>query len=263
MTREWFPAWMLLEESGLAAALAPRRTDDDPSRAFDVPRCRCWPIRVWMDTELNSAVRSRPSTRVCWSDFSPSGREPQRLCRYRGRKANRRASHRPSCHGARCDAIHTPNNRGPILRFRHGYAPIRHRLNSAPYGLMTDATKRRTGCAVEWLRVSNRDYAARVLREDVGGRMREWIRPDRLVRWANQPKSNMRHAPAITHKTPEQRWATIFATTASAILNFVVLPPRVSMVLARRLELLLLHEADLNRSRQQLLERVERGAAGA
>ena len=30
-----FPAWMLLEEPGLAAALAPRRTDDDPSRAFD------------------------------------------------------------------------------------------------------------------------------------------------------------------------------------------------------------------------------------
>ena len=35
MTREWFPAWVLLEEPGLAAALAPRRTDDDPSRAFD------------------------------------------------------------------------------------------------------------------------------------------------------------------------------------------------------------------------------------
>ena len=35
MTPEWFPAWMLLEEPGLAAALAPRRTDDDPSRAFD------------------------------------------------------------------------------------------------------------------------------------------------------------------------------------------------------------------------------------
>ena len=35
MTPEWFPAWMLLEEPGLPAALAPRRTDDDPSRAFD------------------------------------------------------------------------------------------------------------------------------------------------------------------------------------------------------------------------------------
>ena len=35
MTPVWFPAWMLLEEPGLAAALAPRRTDDDPSRAFD------------------------------------------------------------------------------------------------------------------------------------------------------------------------------------------------------------------------------------
>ena len=36
MTPEWFPAWVLLEEPGFAAALAPRRTDDEPSRAFDV-----------------------------------------------------------------------------------------------------------------------------------------------------------------------------------------------------------------------------------
>ena len=35
MTPEWFPAWVLLEEPGLTAALAPRRADDDPSRAFD------------------------------------------------------------------------------------------------------------------------------------------------------------------------------------------------------------------------------------
>ena len=35
MTPEWFPAWMLIEEPGLAGVLAPRRTDDDPSRAFD------------------------------------------------------------------------------------------------------------------------------------------------------------------------------------------------------------------------------------
>ena len=36
MTPAWFPAWMLLEEPGLAAVLAQRHTDDDPSRAFDV-----------------------------------------------------------------------------------------------------------------------------------------------------------------------------------------------------------------------------------
>lgn len=36
MTPAWFPAWMLLEEPGLAAVLGPRRADDDPSRAFDV-----------------------------------------------------------------------------------------------------------------------------------------------------------------------------------------------------------------------------------
>ena len=35
MTAAWFPAWMLLEEPGLAGALEPRRTDDGPARAFD------------------------------------------------------------------------------------------------------------------------------------------------------------------------------------------------------------------------------------
>ena len=66
--------------------VAPTTTHREPS----MPRCRCWPIRVWMDTQLNSAVRSRPATRVCWSDFSPSGRGPQRLCRYRGNKSDER-----------------------------------------------------------------------------------------------------------------------------------------------------------------------------
>ena len=36
MTPAWFPAWMLIEEPGLAAVLAPRHTDDEPSRAFDL-----------------------------------------------------------------------------------------------------------------------------------------------------------------------------------------------------------------------------------
>ena len=36
MTPAWFPAWMLPEEPGLASVLAPRHTDDEPSRAFDV-----------------------------------------------------------------------------------------------------------------------------------------------------------------------------------------------------------------------------------
>ena len=36
MTPAWFPAWMLLEEPGLAAVLGPRYADDGPSRAFDV-----------------------------------------------------------------------------------------------------------------------------------------------------------------------------------------------------------------------------------
>ena len=36
MTPAWFPAWMLLEEPGLADVLAPRHTDDEPSCAFDL-----------------------------------------------------------------------------------------------------------------------------------------------------------------------------------------------------------------------------------
>ena len=36
ITPAWFPAWMLLEEPGLAGVLAPRHTDDEPSRAFDL-----------------------------------------------------------------------------------------------------------------------------------------------------------------------------------------------------------------------------------
>ena len=61
----------------------------------------------------------------------------------------------------------------------------------------------------------------------------------------------------------EQRWAAIFAA-APAILDIVLLPPRVSKVIARRLESILLHEApDPNRSRQLLIERVECGAAWA
>ena len=36
MTPAWFPAWMPREEPGLAGVLAPRHTDDEPSRAFDL-----------------------------------------------------------------------------------------------------------------------------------------------------------------------------------------------------------------------------------
>ena len=67
-----------------------------------------------------------------------------------------------------------------------------------------------------------------------------------------------------SYKMPEQRWAAIFAAAAPAILDIVVLPPRVSKVITRRLESMLLHEApDPNRSRQLLIERVECGAAWA
>ena len=36
MTPAWFPAWMLLEEPGLAGVLNPWHGDDQPSRAFDL-----------------------------------------------------------------------------------------------------------------------------------------------------------------------------------------------------------------------------------
>ena len=65
-----------------------------------------------------------------------------------------------------------------------------------------------------------------------------------------------------SYKMPEQRWAAIFAAAAPAILDIVLLPPRVSKVIARRLEPMLVHEApDPNRSRQLLIERVECGLA--
>ena len=69
-----------------------------------------------------------------------------------------------------------------------------------------------------------------------------------------------RTAPRI----PELRWAAVFAAAAPAILDVVLLPSRVSTVLARRLESMLLHEApDPNRSRLLLVERVEQCAAWA
>ena len=64
------------------------------------------------------------------------------------------------------------------------------------------------------------------------------------------------------YKMPEQRWAALFAAAAPAILDILLLPPRVSKVIARRLESMLLHEApDPSRTRQLLIERVECGAA--
>ena len=36
VTPAWFPAWMLIEEPGLAGVFAPRHADDEPSRAFDL-----------------------------------------------------------------------------------------------------------------------------------------------------------------------------------------------------------------------------------
>ena len=68
-----------------------------------------------MDTELNPAVRSRPSTRVCWSDFWRSGRRPPRLCRYRGRKRDRSTSRRQESARIRRNSISSRPVRCPTL----------------------------------------------------------------------------------------------------------------------------------------------------
>ena len=74
-------------------------------------------------------------------------------------------------------------------------------------------------------------------------------------------QERLRHT---SFKMPEGRWAAIFVAAAPAILDIVVLPPRVSKVIARRLESMPLHEApDPNRSRQLLIERVECGTVWA
>ena len=63
-------------------------------------------------------------------------------------------------------------------------------------------------------------------------------------------------------RCPNSAGAAVFAAAAPAILDIVALPPRVSKVIARRLESMLLHEApDPNRSQQLLIERVQCGDA--
>ena len=66
------------------------------------------------------------------------------------------------------------------------------------------------------------------------------------------------------YKIPEQRWGTIFPAAAPAILGIVLQLPWVSMVIARRLESILLHEApNPNLSRRRVIERVGSGVAWA
>ncbi len=63
------------------------------------------------------------------------------------------------------------------------------------------------------------------------------------------------------HAVPEGRWAAIFATVASAILDLLLVPAALARGMARGFEAMLLHEAlDPNLSRQSLLPRVENGA---
>ena len=81
-------------------------------------------------------------------------------------------------------------------------------------------------------------------------------------RWLPQVvRERLRRAP---YKMPEQHWAAIFAAAVPAIFDIVVLPPRVSKVIARRLESMLFHEApDPNRPRQFLIKQAESGVAWA
>ena len=56
----------------------------------------------------------------------------------------------------------------------------------------------------------------------------------------------------------EERWATLFATVATSVLDVMTMPARVASALARPLERLLLHEAlDPNAQRPALLRRVD------
>ncbi len=65
-------------------------------------------------------------------------------------------------------------------------------------------------------------------------------------------------------RLPEQRWATILAAAAPAMLDVLLLPRAASNAIARRLEPMLLHEAaDPNRRRKLLVERVEASVAWA
>lgn len=60
---------------------------------------------------------------------------------------------------------------------------------------------------------------------------------------------------------PEGRWAAIFATVSSAVLDLLLAPARLARDLARWTEAMVLHEAvDPNRSRRSLLACVENGA---
>ena len=63
------------------------------------------------------------------------------------------------------------------------------------------------------------------------------------------------------HAVPEGRWAAIFATVSSAVLDLVLAPARLARDLARWTEAMLLREAvDPNLSRRSLLACVENGA---
>ena len=68
----------------------------------------------------------------------------------------------------------------------------------------------------------------------------------------------------LRHRIPESRWASLFASAASHILDLILLPARNARALARRLEPMLLHEAvDPNASKLLPLQRVDRGVAWA
>ncbi|MGH2670930.1 MAG: transposase, partial [bacterium] len=61
-------------------------------------------------------------------------------------------------------------------------------------------------------------------------------------------------------EVPEGRWAAVFVSVASQILDLLLAPARLARATARWLEAMLLHEAiDPNLSRQLLLARVQNG----
>jgi IS4 transposase len=65
---------------------------------------------------------------------------------------------------------------------------------------------------------------------------------------------------AHPYRVPDARWAALFATVATTILDLLLAPPQLSRSLAKWLEAMLMHEAvDPNISRPLLLDRVQYG----
>ena len=162
-----------------------------------------------MNAELNSAVRSRTSTQVCWSDFWRRGRGPPRLCRYRGRKPDRRAPHRRCCDRPRRNAIDGARLCSPTPGF-----PPRLRYSSPRF----DAWRMRFDDGLEHIPATAASLlpvirCARIPARFLYARERGGNAPNRVVarpmlRIVNREQAHeliLRRAIAMSREVPQQR----------------------------------------------------------